>query len=164
MVTAFDRRRRWPIGVALCRQPQPRETVSDWCKNRDNLERTLRHFLACIIAIVEYSRLLCTIFRYFSHVSSLISVSLIYCNLPSFHRAILPFTTLPNMAKTFTYDEVKQHNTTDSCWVILYGNVWDVTKFLPEHPGGSKIILQLAGTDATEEYDPIHPPGTLEGK
>jgi L-lactate dehydrogenase (cytochrome) len=71
--------------------------------------------------------------------------------------------TLPNMAKTFTYDEVKQHNTTDSTWVVLYGNVWDVTKFLPEHPGGSKIILQLAGTDATEEYDPIHPPGTLEG-
>ncbi|KAE8452230.1 hypothetical protein EG329_001697 [Mollisiaceae sp. DMI_Dod_QoI] len=30
------------------------------------------------------------------------------------------------------------------------------------HPGGSKIILQLAGRDATEEYDPIHPPGTLE--
>lgn len=38
----------------------------------------------------------------------------------------------------------------------------DVTDFLPEHPGGSKIILKLAGRDATEEYDPIHPPGTLE--
>jgi isopentenyl diphosphate isomerase/L-lactate dehydrogenase-like FMN-dependent dehydrogenase len=37
-----------------------------------------------------------------------------------------------------------------------------VTKFLPSHPGGSKIILRLAGQDATEEYDPIHPPGTLE--
>jgi isopentenyl diphosphate isomerase/L-lactate dehydrogenase-like FMN-dependent dehydrogenase len=46
--------------------------------------------------------------------------------------------------------------------VILYGNVYDVTSFLPSHPGGSKIILQLAGRDATEEYDPIHPPGTLE--
>jgi isopentenyl diphosphate isomerase/L-lactate dehydrogenase-like FMN-dependent dehydrogenase len=46
--------------------------------------------------------------------------------------------------------------------VILYGKVYDVTSFLPNHPGGSKIILQLAGTDATEEYDPIHPPGTLE--
>lgn len=30
------------------------------------------------------------------------------------------------------------------------------------HPGGVKVILRLAGTDATEEYDPIHPPGTLE--
>lgn len=66
------------------------------------------------------------------------------------------------MAKTFTYDEVQQHRSNDSCWVILYGNVYDVTSFLPEHPGGSKIILKLAGTDATEEYDPIHPPGTLE--
>ncbi|KUI57836.1 Cytochrome b2, mitochondrial [Cytospora mali] len=31
-----------------------------------------------------------------------------------------------------------------------------------DHPGGSKIILKLAGKDATEEYDPIHPPGTIE--
>lgn len=45
---------------------------------------------------------------------------------------------------------------------MLYGHVYDVTKFVPEHPGGAKIILQLAGQDATEEYDPIHPPGILE--
>lgn len=45
---------------------------------------------------------------------------------------------------------------------MLYGHVYDVTDFLAEHPGGSKVILQLAGRDATEEYDPIHPPGTLE--
>lgn len=37
-----------------------------------------------------------------------------------------------------------------------------MTDFLSEHPGGSKIILKLAGRDATEEYDPIHPPGTIE--
>ena len=37
-----------------------------------------------------------------------------------------------------------------------------VTLFLPEHPGGSNIILRLSGKDATEEYDPVHPPGTLE--
>lgn len=58
--------------------------------------------------------------------------------------------------KTFSYDEVKGHNTAESAWVVLYGEVWDVTKFLPDHPGGSKIILQLAGTDATEEYVKSH--------
>jgi isopentenyl diphosphate isomerase/L-lactate dehydrogenase-like FMN-dependent dehydrogenase len=57
---------------------------------------------------------------------------------------------------------VSSHRTADSCWVILYNKVYDVTSFLPNHPGGSKIILQLAGTDATEEFDPVHPPGTLE--
>ncbi|EAW08016.1 FMN-dependent alpha-hydroxy acid dehydrogenase [Aspergillus clavatus NRRL 1] len=66
------------------------------------------------------------------------------------------------MAKVFDAAEVAKHNTPDSCWVILYGKVYDVTNFLSEHPGGAKIILKLAGKDATEEYDPIHPPGILE--
>ncbi|KAF7167542.1 hypothetical protein CNMCM6106_003051 [Aspergillus hiratsukae] len=66
------------------------------------------------------------------------------------------------MGKVFDAAEVAKHNTPDSCWVILYGKVYDVTNFLSEHPGGAKIILKLAGKDATEEYDPIHPPGILE--
>ncbi|GLB09057.1 hypothetical protein AtubIFM57258_004968 [Aspergillus tubingensis] len=66
------------------------------------------------------------------------------------------------MSKVFDAAEVAKHNTPESCWVILYGKVYDVTDFLSEHPGGAKIILKLAGKDATEEYDPIHPPGILE--
>ncbi|KAH0588825.1 hypothetical protein H2248_004624 [Termitomyces sp. 'cryptogamus'] len=30
-----------------------------------------------------------------------------------------------------------------------------------DHPGGSKIILKYAGKDATQEYDPIHPPDAI---
>ncbi|KAJ5443724.1 uncharacterized protein N7458_007596 [Penicillium daleae] len=66
------------------------------------------------------------------------------------------------MAKVFDAAEVAKHNTPESCWVILYGKVYDVTDFLSSHPGGAKIILKLSGKDATEEYDPIHPPGILE--
>ncbi|PWW72563.1 hypothetical protein C7212DRAFT_359964 [Tuber magnatum] len=58
--------------------------------------------------------------------------------------------------------EVAKHNTSSSCWVIIHNTVYDVTDFLSSHPGGTKAILSLAGQDATEEYDPIHPPGTLE--
>src|SRR3954468_23235639 len=57
---------------------------------------------------------------------------------------------------------VAKHTSADDCWVILYNTVYDVTEFLPSHPGGTKIILKLAGQDATSEYDPVHPPGTLE--
>ncbi|KAH6660117.1 FMN-dependent dehydrogenase-domain-containing protein [Truncatella angustata] len=64
--------------------------------------------------------------------------------------------------KLIRAEELVKHTSPESCWVVLYGNVYDVTEFLPSHPGGSKIILQLAGQDATEEYDPIHPPGLLE--
>lgn len=38
-----------------------------------------------------------------------------------------------------------------------------MTDFVSRHPGGAKVILNLAGKDATEEYDPVHPEGTLEG-
>ncbi|KAF9015295.1 FMN-dependent dehydrogenase-domain-containing protein [Cyathus striatus] len=58
--------------------------------------------------------------------------------------------------------QVSQHNTPDSCWVIINNNVYDVTDFLPDHPGGSQIILKYAGRDATLVYEPIHPPDALE--
>ncbi|KAB5581055.1 FMN-dependent dehydrogenase-domain-containing protein [Coniochaeta sp. 2T2.1] len=66
------------------------------------------------------------------------------------------------MSKVYDAEEVAKHASASSCWVILYNKVYDVTDFLSSHPGGSKVILQLAGRDATEEYDPIHPPGILE--
>ncbi|KZT72246.1 hypothetical protein DAEQUDRAFT_809145 [Daedalea quercina L-15889] len=65
------------------------------------------------------------------------------------------------MSKGLSGKEVAQHNTAESCWIIVHGKVYDVTEFLPEHPGGSKIILKYAGKDATAEYDPIHPPNAI---
>lgn len=65
-------------------------------------------------------------------------------------------------AVKLTGDEVAKHNSNESCWVIVHGRAYDVTEFLPEHPGGSKIILKYAGKDATEPYAPIHPPDTLD--
>lgn len=61
-----------------------------------------------------------------------------------------------------TGQEVAKHNSRESCWVIVHGKAYDVTEFLPEHPGGPKIILKYAGKDATEEFEPIHPPDTLD--
>ncbi|KAL9105153.1 MAG: hypothetical protein Q9187_008800, partial [Circinaria calcarea] len=59
-------------------------------------------------------------------------------------------------------EEVAKHNSRDDCWVIIHGKAYDVTEFMPEHPGGPNIILKYAGKDATETYDPIHPPDTLD--
>ncbi|KAK9331550.1 FMN-dependent dehydrogenase-domain-containing protein [Lipomyces starkeyi] len=63
---------------------------------------------------------------------------------------------------TLTGAEIGKHNTKESCWVIVHGKAYDVTEFLPEHPGGQKIILKYAGKDATKEFDPIHPSDTLD--
>ncbi|KXN89899.1 Cytochrome b2, mitochondrial [Leucoagaricus sp. SymC.cos] len=61
----------------------------------------------------------------------------------------------------WTLEQVAQHNSPGSCWVIIQNRVYDVTDFLPEHPGGAKIILKYAGRDATAAYEPIHPPDAL---
>ncbi|KAI0068414.1 hypothetical protein BV25DRAFT_1867388 [Artomyces pyxidatus] len=63
---------------------------------------------------------------------------------------------------SWTLGQVGAHNSTSSCWVIINNHVYDVTEFLPDHPGGQRVILQYAGRDATAAFDPIHPPDALE--
>ena len=53
----------------------------------------------------------------------------------------------------YTIDDVAKHNTKEDIWVVVNGQVLDVTKFLPEHPGGEKAILLFAGKDASEEFN-----------
>ncbi|KAJ1400597.1 Riboflavin synthase-like beta-barrel [Sesbania bispinosa] len=59
-------------------------------------------------------------------------------------------------SKMYTMSEVKKHNSSDSCWIIVHGHVYDCTRFLKEHPGGADSILINAGTDCTEEFEAIH--------
>merc|ERR1719156_59946 len=61
----------------------------------------------------------------------------------------------------FTMEEVAKHVTKTDCWVVVSGQVLDVTKFLGEHPGGELAILTFAGKDATEEFNMIHPPDVI---
>ncbi|XP_027354940.1 cytochrome b5 isoform X1 [Abrus precatorius] len=51
--------------------------------------------------------------------------------------------------------EVAQHKSNKDCWLVINGRVLDVTKFLEEHPGGEEVLLELAGKDATKEFDAI---------
>ena len=34
-------------------------------------------------------------------------------------------------------------------WLVIRGNVYDVTKFLDEHPGGDEVLNDLAGNKKT---------------
>merc|ERR1712232_653996 len=60
-----------------------------------------------------------------------------------------------------TMAEVAKHTSKTDCWVVVAGQVLDVTSFLSEHPGGELAILTFAGKDATEEFNMIHPPDVI---
>ncbi|MFA6080681.1 MAG: cytochrome b5-like heme/steroid binding domain-containing protein [Candidatus Gracilibacteria bacterium] len=62
---------------------------------------------------------------------------------------ITPSTTPPT--KTYTSSEVIQHNTASDCWLILSGGVYDVTSYIPRHPGGAQIV-RGCGKDATQMF------------
>ncbi|GIY68489.1 hypothetical protein CDAR_398402 [Caerostris darwini] len=55
--------------------------------------------------------------------------------------------------KTYTLEEVSQHSDVDSLWLIIHDDVYDVTKFASEHPGGVEILLDWAGQDATDGFE-----------
>ena len=51
--------------------------------------------------------------------------------------------------------DVAHHNRRHDCWMIIKGKVYDVTSFLPIHPGG-EVLLTQAGRDATEIFTSFH--------
>lgn len=51
--------------------------------------------------------------------------------------------------------EIQLHNSSSDAWIIIKGIVYDITKFLPIHPGGDGILLPLLGQDATQEYEDV---------
>merc|ERR1719506_3638009 len=61
----------------------------------------------------------------------------------------------------YSMDEVAKHNNKDDCWVVVNGEVLNVTNFLSSHPGGELAIVTFAGKDASEEFNMIHPPDVI---
>lgn len=55
---------------------------------------------------------------------------------------------------SYTIEEVKKHNKDNDLWIVVDGNVYDVTDFRKEHPGGD-AILDGAGKDATEMFESV---------
>jgi hypothetical protein len=42
--------------------------------------------------------------------------------------------------------KLQEHTSEESCWLAIHGNVYDVSKYLLEHPGGMDVMMEHAGT------------------
>src|SRR5690625_2802735 len=52
----------------------------------------------------------------------------------------------------FSWSEIEQHNKANDAWIVIDGFVHDVTEFLHEHPGGSEVVTDWLGKDATDAF------------
>eukprot|EP01039_Chlorochromonas_danica_P004240 gene4240-4659_t len=80
----------------------------------------------------------------------------------------LPVATEPSTEakpieqKDFPISEVAKHNKRDDCWIVVEGLVYDVTKYIPQHPGGADNIVEYAGKDATTSFNSGQHPGYVQ--
>ena len=66
-----------------------------------------------------------------------------------------------NVTKLYSMKEVQKHDRytkidgNNSYWIAIHNKVYDVTKWLDDHPGGEDVLMENSGTDATEPWDDI---------
>ena len=57
------------------------------------------------------------------------------------------------MSKNFSASDLSEHNTVEKgLWISVDGSVFDMTSFVDEHPGGSKILKRVGGKDASKQF------------
>ncbi len=58
--------------------------------------------------------------------------------------------------KTYAMADVAMHSSATSCWTVIDANVYDLTAWIPQHPGGEQAILSLCGHDGTAAFHGQH--------
>jgi len=52
--------------------------------------------------------------------------------------------------------QIAQHGSRSSCWSAINGGVYDLTSWIPNHPGGEQAIMSLCGIDGSNGYNGQH--------
>ena len=73
---------------------------------------------------------------------------------PTPTRVVTP-TPTPTVTG-YTMTQVRANSTARSCWTVIDDVVYDLTKWISNHPGGSSAILFLCGTDGTNAFSAQH--------
>lgn len=62
----------------------------------------------------------------------------------------------PTQPSGITLAQVAEHSSRTNCWSAVNGNVYDLTSWIPNHPGGEARILSMCGVDGSSGYNRQH--------
>eukprot|EP01012_Entosiphon_sulcatum_P040035 TRINITY_DN53666_c0_g1_i1.p1 TRINITY_DN53666_c0_g1~~TRINITY_DN53666_c0_g1_i1.p1 ORF type:complete len:977 (+),score=132.51 TRINITY_DN53666_c0_g1_i1:24-2933(+) len=57
----------------------------------------------------------------------------------------------------FTAADVLKHAKKEDAWIAVHGSVYDITDWIPRHPGG-EVLLPLLGHDCSDQFEAFHRP------
>jgi cytochrome b involved in lipid metabolism len=65
---------------------------------------------------------------------------------------------LPGTGTTvaLTSAEVQKHSTATDCWSVIKGEVYDLTAYVKDHPGGAALIKAICGLDGSAAFAGEH--------
>ena len=61
-----------------------------------------------------------------------------------------------NGPTTYTLAQVKAHNKASDCWTAINSDVYNLTSWEDQHPGGASNIISLCGTNGTAAFTAQH--------
>lgn len=59
------------------------------------------------------------------------------------------------MSQKYTAAQISVHNKDNDLWLVLNNKVYDVTKYVDEHPGGLDTLMDVAGQEGTEAFNSV---------
>lgn len=62
----------------------------------------------------------------------------------------------PLTRRKISLEEIAKHCTETDCWMAIRDCVYDVTEYIPYHPGGIPELMRGAGKDATALFNEVH--------
>jgi cytochrome b involved in lipid metabolism len=55
--------------------------------------------------------------------------------------------------KGIPMETVAEHSLLSDCWFVINNNIYNITDYLANHPGGEKNITDYCGKDATTAFE-----------
>ena len=63
-----------------------------------------------------------------------------------------PKANTPTGTLNLSNSEIKTHNSKSDCWSIVNGNVYNLTSYVQNHPGGASVIANICGKDGSKAF------------
>jgi cytochrome b involved in lipid metabolism len=92
--------------------------------------------------------------QFMSSHTKIVATGVALLTVASLTVALVPASAA--VAKSYSLTSVKTHKSAGNCWSAISGKVYNLSKWIPKHPGGASVIKSMCGKDATAAFKSRH--------